>query len=403
MPDLLLRNARTPVGLRDVEITGDRISAVVAAGTGSGAAIEDLDGMLVLPAFAEPHAHLDKVFTADVLPNPAGDLLGAVETMRVGWPSISTDDIVVRAGEAARRLVASGTTVVRTHADLTPESGTRSVEALLETKQQVSHLCDVEVAAMAFPVTGLEADDVRLDLDRALELGVDLVGGVPHLEDDPHEAMRHALHVALGAGIRVDLHMDEVWDDSLDNLGELARLVEHHGLEGRVTASHCVAHGAMHGERQADVARLLADAGIDVVTLPRTNLYLQGRDADGPPPRGLPGLDVLRANGVLVAAGGDNVQDAFYPVGRTDPLEVASFLVAAAHFDPVDAVAAVGTDARTVMDREPVSIEAGSPAELVALAAGSPREAVADQPASRIVVYRGRVVARSRIERWIAP
>jgi cytosine deaminase len=403
VPDLVLRNARTPEGLRDVEIGGDRISGVVAAGTGSGTAVEDLDGMLLLPAFAEPHAHLDKAFTADVLPNPAGDLLGAVETMRVAWPSIPTEDVVVRAGEALRRLVASGTTAVRTHADLTPESRTRPVAALLETREQVGHLCEVEIVAMAYPVTGLEADDVRLDLDRALERGVDLVGGVPHLEDDPHEAMRHALHVALGAGVRVDLHMDEVWDGSLDNLAELARLVEHHGLQGRVTASHCVAHGAMRTERQTKIAGLLADAGIDVVTLPRTNLYMQGRDADGPVPRGLPGIDELRANGVLVAAGGDNVQDPFYPVGRTDPLEVASFLVAAAHFDPSDAVAAVGGDARALMDLEPVSIDPGSPAELVALTAGSPREAVADQPGSRIVIHRGQVVARSRFEQWIAP
>ena len=401
--DLVLRNARTTSGPRDVEITGDRIADVVAAGAGSGTTVEDLGGMLLLPAFAEPHTHLDKAFTADLLPNPVGDLLGAVEAMRVGWPSISVEDIVVRATEVVRRMVASGATAVRTHADVTPEGGLKSVEALIETRRRVGHLCDLEIVAMARPVTGLEADDVRLGLDRALEMGADLVGGVPHLEQDPHDAMRHALHVALAAGTRVDLHMDEVWDGSVDNLTELARLVEHHGLEGRVTASHCVAHGAMGRERQAAVASLLADAGIDVVTLPRTNLYLQGRDGEDPVPRGLPGLAALREQGVLVAAGGDNVQDPFYPVGRADPLEVASFLVAAAHFGPEEAVAAIGRDVRTLMDREAVSIEAGSPAELVALAAGSIREAVADQPARRVVVHEGRIVARSRVESWIAP
>lgn len=388
----------------DVTVADGRITSVDAVDSTvpTGDDDIDLDGRLLLPALGEPHVHLDKALTADVLSNPAGDLTGAIEAVRAGWAAISVEDVIERATEAARRLVASGTTVVRTHADVTPEGGLKSVEALLEVRRRVADLCDLEIVAMAFPVVGPDGDGVRLLLDRAMELGADVVGGVPHLESDPHEAIRHALHVAIATGARVDLHLDEVLDERVDDLSELARLVERHELQGRVTADHCVSHGLLPVARQREVAAMLADADIAVVTLPRTNLSLQARGRRVAVPRGLPGIESLLEAGVVVAGGGDNVQDPFSVVGCFDPLETAALLVTAAHRTVEEAMDMVGRDVRRVLGREAVTVEPGAPADLLAIRARSMREAIAERSRDRLVFRAGRLVARTTVERWVA-
>lgn len=403
--NLLLRGGRLHGrGPVDITISGGIVTRVEESGalTGEQEKVIDLDGRLVLPAFGEPHAHLDKAYTADLFPNPAGDLIGAVEVVRAGWEKMPIDDIVGRALSAARRLVASGTTAIRTHADVTPEGGTKSVEALAEVRRRLDGVCVIEVVAMAFPFTGPEGAIARHLLDAALDEGADVVGGVPHLEDDPAAAIAFALETAVARSLSVDLHMDEELDESIQNLPELARRTEQAGLSGRVTASHCVSHGLLPADGQRATGRMLADAGVSVVTLPRTNLFLQARGRMQAPPRGLAGVRALIEERVTVAAGGDNVQDPFYVIGRSDPLETASYLVAAAHLDVEEAGNLIGAGVRQVLGLAPLAIEPGAPADLVAIRAGSLREAIADQPADRIVLHGGRVVAQTSVEGWVA-
>jgi cytosine deaminase len=362
----------------------------------------DLDGRLLLPALGEPHAHLDKAFTADAFPNPVGDLAGAIEAIEATRSIVTTEDIVARAQMAARKLVASGTTAIRTHADVTPNSVSKSMEALIEVKRRLDDVSDFQIVAMPYPVTGPDGGTGRRALEQAVAAGADLVGGAPHLEDDPGAAIAFALKTAAAHGLAVDLHLDEVLDESVQHLAELARRTEAAGMGGKVTASHCVSHGLLSPKNQREVGRMLADSGVFLVTLPRTNLFLQARGIEEAPPRGLAGVRSLLDTGVTVAAGADNVQDPFYTVGRSDPLETAAFLVAAAHLTVEEAFELVTTGVRSVMGLEPLSIEAGSPAELFAVRAASTREAIAEQPADRIVIHRGRVVARTAVETWIA-
>lgn len=147
---------------------------------------------------------------------------------------------------------------------------------------------------------------------------------------------------------------------------------------------------------------MLADAGVAVVTNPRTNLYLQARGIQQAPPRGLAGVRALLDAGTVVAAGADNVQDPFYIVGRSDPLETASLLVSVAHLSTEEAWDLVSAAVRTVARRPPVEIAVGSPAELVAMAASSLREAIADQSADRMVFHRGMLVSRTTVDTWLA-
>ena len=164
------------------------------------------------------------------------------------------------------------------------------------------------------------------------------------------------------------------------------------GFDLGATASHCVSLGVQEEYRQSEVAEAVALAGISIITLPQTNLYLQGRDRPVSTPRGLTAIAALRRAEVNLAAGADNLQDPFNLVGKGDPLETAALLVMAAHYLPPAAYEAVSTASRKAMGLPPVCIEPGSPAELMAVPASSVREAIASQPAGRIVIHAGRVV-----------
>jgi len=176
-------------------------------------------------------------------------------------------------------------------------------------------------------------------------------------------------------------------------LRDLARQVVDSGFGGRVAASHCVSLGMQTPDVQAAVAAEVAEAGIAVVPLPQTNLFLQGRDDPTATPRGLTAIAALRAAGALVAAGADNVQDPFNLVGRSDPLETAALLVMAGHVLPDDAYDMVSNNVRIALGLDPVRFEPGDPADFVAIDAPSIRGAIADAPVDRKVFRAGRLVA----------
>jgi cytosine deaminase len=395
----VLRNGRLPDGrVVDVHIEAGRIFAVEDSGPEppEGASSEDLAGWLLLPALAEPHAHLDKALTSERVPNPTGDLMGAIDA----WLSAAAagmfthEDTVERATAAMKLLLVHGVTAVRSHVNVAEEIGTSAVEAVVEARDRMAGLIDVEIVALtATPMTGPEGAGNRAALLQALDMGADLVGGCPHLDPDGPELIRNALTVAADAGVGIDLHVDEMLDPTVLTLRELARQVTATGFEHGVTASHCVTLGMQEPDVQRQVAEEVGAAGISVVPLPQTNLYLQGRDHPRATPRGLAPIQVLVDAGVLVAAGADNVQDPFNLVGRSDPLETAALLVMAGHLLPDDAFRLVSNDVRETLGMERVSIQIGSPADLLAIDAPSIRGAIADAPMSRRVFRQGRLVA----------
>ncbi len=400
----VLRNVRLADG-RHVDVRIDTaegtIAGVAAAGSteaGDEGEVDDLGGWLLLPAMAEPHAHLDKALTADEVPNPKGDLMGAInawfEAAEKG--RLSHERTVERATQAFELLLVHGVTAVRTHINVTADIGVSSVLAVQEAARSMEGLIDYQTVALTgWPMTGPDsAPNVRA-LEAAVEAGVDLVGGVPNLQDDPPACIADVLSLATSAGIDIDLHTDETLDPSVLTLRELARQVSDKGFDGTVAASHCVSLGMQPPDVQAAVAAEVAAAGISVITLPQTNLFLQGRDDPRATPRGLTAVQALLDAGAAVAAGADNVQDPFNLVGRSDPLETAALMVMAGHRLPADAYGMVSNTARQVMGLAPVNFEPGDPADLVAIDAPSLRGAVADAPMSRRVYRRGRLVASS--------
>lgn len=355
---------------------------------GDSATRESLEtaGYLVLPAPAEPHAHLDKALTADRVRNPAGDLMGAITAWIDHRSSIQAADFVERATRALEMGLANGTTSVRTHVDVGHDIGTAGVEALVQVRTAVADRIDLQLVGLVGSVTDPKVRDAnRGALIEALDAGIDVVGGCPHLEPDPRAALDWLMELAAERELPLDLHTDENLDlDSLD-LETLADAVTSTRFRPGVVASHCVSLGMQTEATQQRVAEKVAASGIGVVVLPQTNLFLQARNLDVAPPRGLTAVAALHRAGATVAGGADNLQDPFCLVGRADAFETAALLVMAAHLTPADAYTAVSVSARSVMGLGPTQ-------DLLAVRGQSLREAIATAPADRVVVRDGRVV-----------
>lgn len=393
---MLLRSATLADGrVVDVRVSGADIAAIdpdLVAEPGEN--VVDLRGRLLVSSFAEPHAHLDKAFLSERIANPTGDLMGAIRAMEANRHLITVADTIERAERAVRLLVRNGTTTIRTHADTTLDNRLNSIEALAEVRRRVRDICDLQIVSLvSWPVTGAAGAGSRALLREALQAGADVVGGCPHLDDDMVAANETLLAIAAEFGRDVDLHTDETLDPTKLGLADLATRVAASGFAHRVTASHCVSLAMQTEARQHEVAELVAAAGIDVVALPHTNLFLQGRDQQSAMPRALTAVRALLHAGVNVCAGADNLQDPFNPMGRGDPLETGALMVMAAHLLPDAALHAVSGAARQAITGSPGSISVGSRADLVAIDAGSVREALAFGPAGRLVIHAGRVVS----------
>jgi cytosine deaminase len=393
-----LRSARTAEGrLVDVEISGGLISQVVPAASGTpapGDTDTDLSGQVLMPSFVEPHAHLDKALTASRVPNPDGDLLGAIAAMGRFAPTLTSEDIAARAEAAIRIQLAYGTTSIRTHVDVGGQMGMRALAALAGVREHWRGLVDVQlVALVAHPLDGQAGRDLR----QALREGADVAGGCPHLDPDPDRAVGICLDAAGEAGVPMDLHTDETLNPGMLTLATMAELVAKTGFPHVVTASHCVSLGVQEPGVQQRVSEQVAEAGIAVIALPQTNLYLQGRDQMAGTPRGLTAVGPLHNAGATVAAGGDNLRDPFHPVGRGDALEVAALMVTCGHLDPAAALESVTTAPRAALGLPPVSIAPGFPADLVAMPARDALEALGAAGAQRTVWRAGQIVARTAV------
>ncbi len=404
MSDLLPQRVRWLVGAHlpdgstvDVQLDGGRVASVHPAGTPDIPAADDvldLDGYLLLPAAAEPHAHLDKALSYDLIQPPHGDLESAIEFWRRYAATMSVDDILGRARRTVRRMLANGTTAIRSHVDvLTGPQPTRSAEALVRLREEFAGIVDLELVALA----SWRSTDA--EIEAVLDVGVDLMGGCPHLAPDPDAELRRVLAIADRRNLGIDLHTDENLDGAL-TLGAFARAVR--GWQRPVSAGHCVRLGTLAPADLTPVLAEVAASDIGVISLPITNLYLQGRNHPVSTPRGLTALRALLDAGIRVAAGADNVRDPFNPVGRCDPLETASLLVTAGHLDLPTAIALVTDGARDVLGLLAAGPQPGYAAEFLAVRAANLGEAIAFAPLDRVVIAAGRVVARTSVHTELA-
>jgi len=377
----------------DVRISGERVSAIAERiNSESNEQVIQANGALLTSSLTEPHSHLDKALLAERIPNLTGDLMGAIRAMDLNRRLITVADTIERAERAVRLMVRHGVTAIRSHVDVKVDNGMDSIEALLDVRARTSDIVDIQICAMLdWPLSG-DIGKQHLALGRnAIRLGADLIGGCPHLDENSFEANIALIELAGDLGCGIDLHTDEHTDVSRVSLEDLAERVIATGFENSVTASHCVSLGMQSYANQQRISELVAKAKIGVVALPHTNLFLQGRDQQAATPRGLTAITALRKAGVLVAAGADNLQDPFNPIGRGDPLESAALLILTAHQLPQDAFDAVTCVARKVIGLGESGPIVGALADLMLTPATSIREAIAVSPPRTLVMHLGRI------------
>ncbi|WP_431984993.1 amidohydrolase family protein [Streptomyces qinglanensis] len=383
---LVLCGARLADGRTvDVRLVGERIEAVGTAGSlgteQDSATRIDLSGYLLLPAPAEPHAHYDTALTADPPGRP--DL---------GRPGDSTDpaadDVQRRTTEAALLQLSQGATALRTHVHIGDVAGLRSLAAVLQARRSLRGLVDLSAVAVPRLLTGTAGAEGLSMLRDAVKMGAAAVGGCPDLDPDPGGYVEAVLDVAAEHGCQVDLHTD---GSDPARLARLAAAVG--GLRPGVAIGPCGGLARQPLQIAQRAAGQLAAAGVTVVCLPQGNCGVLERSTPTAPSRTAP-VRMLRAAGVAVAAGSGALRDAANQVGRGDPLEAAYLLASHGEARPYSAYEAVSSRARAAMGLPEVRVEAGFPAELLAVR-GTELAAALSLAYSRIVVHRGRVVART--------
>jgi cytosine deaminase len=410
MTRTLLRGGVDGAGLA-LDVLVDAVSAtIVAAGDAlvpaPGVAVLDCSGMTLLPAPAEPHAHLDKALSMDRVRNATGDLEGACVAWLAYRTGLTSEDIAARARRAAEELIAHGATAIRTHVDVGAGIELRALRPLVELREQLraQGLADLQVvAAASVPLSGTEGEPSRALLRTAMEAGADVVGGAPHADVDPLAATRELVAIAEHYDAPIDLHTDECLKVEALSLRELVSAAAAGRLPRGAVASHCVSLGVQPPELQREIAEAVAAAGVAVVTLPQTNLFLQARGVTCSPARGLTAVRALLEAGAVLAAGADNVRDPFNPVGRSDPLETAALLVMAGHLTAQEAWEAVSSGARRAMGLPAVALRPGAPAEILVTRGSALADAVARASEDRIVIHAGRCVSRTVVTGTLMP
>jgi cytosine deaminase len=401
MIDLLLRGAR--VSGSDAATTIGVLDGMIVAADDSTEASEtiDLGGRLVTPPLVEPHIHLDAVLTeGQPRSNVSGSLFEGIAIWAERVPSLTVQDVLTRAREVLRWQLACGVQHVRTHVDVCdPEL--RALRALVELREEARGLVDLQI--VAFPQQGIFAyDDGAALMRKAVALGADVVGGIPHYEltrEDGVESVLFTFALAEEHGLRVDIHCDETDDDHSRFVEVMVAETIHRAMSGRVTASHTT---AMHSYNAAYAYRLVANiarAGLHMVTNPLDNAVLQGRFDTGPVRRGHTRVKQLQAAGVNVAIGHDSVMDPWYPLGYGDPLQAAFVLAHLGHMSGAEEIARllemITTAPAAVLGVGGQGLTVGSSADLVVFDAPTFSDALRLVSPRHLVLRGGRVVART--------
>jgi cytosine deaminase len=400
---LQLRDVTLPrrTGRWDVACEGERIATVQPHRPSPAPAADGLGGALVVPAFVDAHLHLDKAYLDAEAPNRSGTLAEAIELSHRLKQRLTVDDVHERIVRGATDALINGTTRLRTHVDVDAVVGLTGVRAALRARETLAGRPDMQV--VAFPQEGLD-DEVEDLLRESLALGCDAVGGIPARDDDPVRHIRRVFAIAAAFDVPVDMHVDESDDPRDLTLEALAEETLRRGWGGRVSAGHCCSLSAQSPATRARIIRKVADAGVHVVTLPSTNLYLQGREDVTNPRRGLTPVVELLAGGVNVVYASDNIQDPFNPFGNASMVETGLLLAHAAHMggeEQLDEVFEMGTRRPAaliagvpVMDTPADPIAPGAPADLLVIRAESGADVILRQRAPSIVVAGGQVAVQ---------
>jgi cytosine deaminase len=399
--DILVRQGVLPDGATaDIGIAAGRIAAIEPKLEAEAGRIVEAEGCLVAPPFVDPHFHMDATLSYGIPRiNASGTLLEGIALWGELKPLLTHEAVKERALRYCDWAVSMGLLAIRTHVDVCDDR-LLAVEALLDVKKTVAPYIDLQL--VAFPQDGFyRSATARENTIRALDKGVEIVGGIPHFERtmaDGTRSVTELCEIAAKRGLMVDMHCDESDDPHSRHVEQLAYETQRLGLAGRVAGSHLTSMHSMDNYYVSKLLPLIAEADLSVIPNPLINMMLQGRHDTYPKRRGLTRVPEMLKLGIRVGWGQDCVLDPWYSLGTADMLDVAFMgLHAAQMSSPADMAKCfdmVTNVNAAIMGLDHLGLEVGKRASLVVLDAGNAIEAVRLRPDRLCVVARGKVVSR---------
>ncbi len=403
MLDLIIRNANLPDGRTgiDIGIAQGRIAALEPALQAEAAQSIDAEGRLVTPPFIDAHLHLDSTLSLG-LPrlNESGTLLEGIALWGELKPHLTVEAIYERAKKLCLWSMARGTLGIRSHVDICDDR-LLAVEALAKLREELKPYIDIQL--VAFPQDGyLRYPRSAQNLERALAMGVNVVGGIPHFErtmEDGAQSVKTLMRLAAERGLRVDMHCDESDDPLSRHIETLAAETIRHGMQGRVAGSHLTSMHSMDNYYVSKLIPLIAEANTAVIANPLINITLQGRHDTYPKRRGMTRVKELMAAGITVGFGHDCVMDPWYPLGSHDMLQVASMGLHVGQLTGTEEIkscfAAVTESPAKILGLEGYGLTPGCHADLVILQAEDAFEAIRLSAERLFVIRRGKILAEA--------
>ncbi|MEN9206196.1 MAG: amidohydrolase family protein [Thermostichales cyanobacterium SZTDM-1c_bins_54] len=399
--DLIIRHATLPDGRRDIDLAIHQGQILELGCRLPYAARQEIDaqGYLLAPPFVDAHFHMDSTLSYGIpRVNQSGTLLEGIALWGELKPQLTQEILIERALRYCDWAVAQGIGAIRSHVDVC-DPRLLAVEALLEVKRRVKPYLELQL--VAFPQDGYwRSPYAQAGVVKALDLGVEVVGGIPHFErtmGDGATAIRALCELAAARGLRVDMHCDETDDPLSRHVETLAAETLRCGLQGRVTGSHLTSMHSMDNYYVSKLIPLMVEADLGVVANPLINITLQGRHDTYPKRRGMTRVPELMAAGLTVAFGQDCVLDPWYSLGSGSMLEVAHMGLHVAQLTSQAGMRAcfeaVTSQPAQLLGLEGYGLEPGCQANLNILQAGDPIEAIRLRAGCLWVIRRGQVVA----------
>jgi len=402
MLDLIIRNAKLAFKTKITDIAINK-GKIVSIDKTNEKSLHEIDacGNLVTPPFVDSHFHMDAALTfGKPRINQSGTLLEGINLWKELKPTLTIDEIKKRALKFCRWSIARGTLAIRSHVDIS-DPNLFAVKALLEVRKEMKTWLDIQL--VAFPQDGfLRCKGSRKNLLAALDLGVDVVGGIPHFErtmNDGTEAIEKLCTIAADRGLMVDMHCDETDDPMSRHVETLACKTQRLGLNGRVAGSHLTSMHSMDNYYVSKLIPLMCEAELHAIANPLINITIQGRHDSYPKRRGMTRVKELMEAGINLAFGHDCVMDPWYSLGTHDMLEVAHMGLHVGQMTGIKEMkkcfAAITTNGAKVLGLTDYGLEPGKKADLVILQCKNEIEAIRLHPARLYVLKAGKIIART--------
>ncbi|MEH7522562.1 amidohydrolase family protein [Bacillus sp. JJ1503] len=398
----VIHNARIPgsSGLKDLTIENGRFTSLTDADEhltkSPQLLIVDVEGRVVLPGFVDVHMHLDKALTWPAIPNHSGTLSEAIWRFEDAQNQMDVNSITERMTATILKAIQHGTTAIRTHLNYSTSSYLHQVvEAFQKVQSYFSDYITLEAVLMCpFDIT----KEVEKDIRWAVNNGINLLGGAPHLAENPQLNLAKIFELAVSLDVNIDLHIDESDDPTVKSLEDVCQWTIQTGYQGRVVAGHCTSLSAMSELEAHELMSLVQKAQIGIVTLPSSNLFLMGREDKGLIRRGLTRVKQMLELNISVAAASDNIQDPFHPYGKADLLQIALLASYGAHLTTeeemeklIEMITSVPAE---LMKLQGYGIGAGNWADFIILDITDKKMILSELPTSRETWRRGQPICR---------